>query len=251
MSRAGSDDRKAKQPRREREQLPTSDPNLSVVICDDGSRTLKCHRRGITWHSESGAVAESQLVFVDNGGVAEIFANRVPARVLEIGFGTGLNFWLTASLALELGATLEYVSLEPNPLNQEMIDSLQYSEIGTCRRAIEAFSIHAGRQRVADVELVLLKEQFQSFDWSPDRNRFDVVYHDPFSPEAAPELWERDVFEKLFAMLKPGGRLVTYCVKSEIRRRLADVGFDVSKTRGPVGGKREVLVARKRLGTTS
>ena len=233
-------------PRPTRKEIPTSDPDLLVVICDDGSRTLKCKRRNVTWHSESGALAESQLVFLQNSGVAEMLESAAePCRALEVGFGTGLNFWLTATLALRNSAILEYVSYEPNLLRKEVLDAMEYSKLESCRPAMDSFSATAGRQVVDGVSLELIEERIENTEVTPAS--FDAIYHDPFSPESAPDLWTESLFANLFESLKPNGKLVTYCVKSEIQRRLKRVGFEVSKTKGPRGGKREVLVATRGL----
>ena len=76
-----------------------------------------------------------------------------------------------------------------------------------------------------------------------------VVYFDAFSPANSPELWTPEVFETVYRCLVPGGVLVTYCVKGDVRRSLAKVGFEVRKTPGPPGGKREVLVATRPMAT--
>ena len=240
--------------RQRRTQTLTTDPSFSIVLCDDGTRTLKCNRRGVTWHSESGAVAESQLVFLENSHVAERLRQQAQrsgeddaVRVLEVGFGTGLNFWLTASLALDSRASLQYVALDPKLIADEVLDALQYAAFESCNPAIKEFSTSVQQQRIDDVELLLIEQMFEETDLSAFRESFDAVYHDAFSPDVTPQLWQEEVFAKLHAVLKRGGRLVTYCVKSEIRKRLSRVGFEVSKTAGPRGGKREVLVATKPL----
>ena len=72
-----------------------------------------------------------------------------------------------------------------------------------------------------------------------------AVYHDAFSPDVNAELWESTFLGRLFGALAPGGSLVSYTVKGVVRRRLAALGFEVSKAPGPPGGKREMLVARR------
>jgi len=235
-----------------RTHLATSNPSLVMVVTDDGSRTLKCLQTGLTWHSESGALAESRLVFLRNSGMEEKFARREPARVLELGFGTGLNFWITASLALRNKANLEYVSLEPNLLEGAIIQDLEHAKLADCQPAFDRFFPVISNQTdsaalkltVADgeVDLTLCRQEFAQIVFA-GMKPFDVIYHDPFGPETAPDLWTESTFQSLFRLLKPGGRLVTYCVKSAVQRNANFAGFLVRKTRGPVGGKREVLIA--------
>ena len=73
----------------------------------------------------------------------------------------------------------------------------------------------------------------------------DLVYLDAFSPDASPELWTEPFLGQLHRILKPGGKLATYCVKSEIQKRLRTSRFRVQCLPGPEGGKRQVLLAEK------
>ena len=240
--------------KRERTEIATSNPSLAIVVTDDGSRTLKCLESGVTWHSESGALAESRLVFLENSGVARKFAQHESIRILEIGFGTGLNFWITASRAMTGSTRLEYVSLEPNLLDLNVFGELEHRQLGECQPAFDRFFPLISRppgSKVAEIvgshNGVRLTIHLRTFEPGvfQDLQLFDAVYHDPFGPESASDLWTTAVFQFLFILLKPGGKLVTYCVKSEIQRRLKDAGFLVQKTRGPLGGKREVLIATR------
>ena len=73
----------------------------------------------------------------------------------------------------------------------------------------------------------------------------NVIYFDAFAPNAQPELWTIDIFDKMYSMLLPGGILVTYCSKGEVRRNMIAAGFEVEKLQGPPK-KREMLRALKR-----
>jgi tRNA U34 5-methylaminomethyl-2-thiouridine-forming methyltransferase MnmC len=72
----------------------------------------------------------------------------------------------------------------------------------------------------------------------------DVVFWDAFSPKVAPECWERPLFEQVFALINPGGCLLTYCSAGQVRRHLQAAGFEVIKVRQP-GPKKETLQAWK------
>jgi len=71
---------------------------------------------------------------------------------------------------------------------------------------------------------------------------FELIYFDAFAPNTQPELWTNEIFEKMFAMLEPGGILVTYCSKGDVRRAMQAAGFIVEKLPGP-RGKREMTRA--------
>lgn len=253
MSESLSPTQKGHRPARERSQ--SKSPELEIVLTDDGSHTLARRNSHVSWHSESGALSESRLVFFENSGVQQSLSAGNDVRICEIGFGTGLNFWITASHALSCTGRLEFVSFEPHLLDTSVIHQLQYQRWPECSPAIEQFlpvldqqnNIHSAdlERTVANVQLRIRQQDSNSPSAWDGLSQLDAVFHDPFAPADAPELWAESLFQREFDILKPGGRLVTYCVKSEIQKRLKSVGFEIQKTRGPVGGKREVLLATK------
>ncbi len=74
--------------------------------------------------------------------------------------------------------------------------------------------------------------------------QYDLIYYDAFAPSAQPELWTKEVFQKLYGMLNNKGVLVTYCSKGDVRRAMITAGFAVKKLPGPPG-KREMLRGEK------
>lgn len=237
-----------------RPRLNVPHPGLRAVITDDGSCTLEELAGGQTYRSESGALAESQHVFLENSGVGDRLRGGRPATVLETGFGTGLSFWLTASEAMQSGAVLDFVSIERLVIPAAVIAALGYDRLAACRPALEQLLPGLEAARVAGAEqaeleggsvrLRLLVGEATELV-SQLTGPFDAIYHDPFSPEASPQLWSPEFLRCLARLLAPGGRLVTYCVKSEIQRRLRATGLVVKTVPGPPGGKREVLIATK------
>lgn len=226
------------------------------MVSDDGSRTLRKTGSRVTWHSESGALPESQTVFIQNGGVAKFWTDQPgrTLRILEVGFGTGLNFWLTASIALRDGRALDYRSSELNLLPFEIISQLGHADLPECQPAFDLFhhSIFGSTDRgklpavVKDRNVNLqIDEDCETAIMETEPGSLDLVYHDPFSPADAPELWTVELFQELHSRLRPGGRLLTYCVKSSVQKTLRLAGFQIKKTKGPIGGKREVLIAIK------
>ena len=235
--------------KRERHSFPTGNPELEVVRTDDGSHTLRFSDRPVTWHSESGAIAESKLVFLENSGTGRRMEMGTPTSVFEVGFGTGLNFWLTATKAMLHQSALKYTSVEPKRFDYETIRQLGYDQLPDCREAFVEFSARVFQRHPTPVEishgnvnLRLIHGKLNEIIWK-NLEPFDAVYFDPFDPDEAPDLWTPSVFHQMFEILCGGGRLVTYCVKSRIQKILVEVGFELTKTRGPKRGKREVLIA--------
>jgi tRNA U34 5-methylaminomethyl-2-thiouridine-forming methyltransferase MnmC len=219
----------------------------------DGSLTLYSARYGEAMHSRYGAVSEAKWVFLQGAGVAARLSKRQATRVLEVGFGTGLTFFLTADEARRQGAKLEYTALEHTLLDAEVVRALDYGQHLASdvlagylsARATLPAQLEPGRYTLdipPGVILTLMLGDAREAVWE---GAFHAVYHDAFSPEVNPELWEEAFLARLTGALEPGGKLASYCVKGEVRRRLQALGLKVAKRPGPPGGKREVLVAIK------
>lgn len=236
--------------------VPAEGSGVEPLTTGDGSLTLRSDRYRQTYHSHHGALSEARHVFVEAGGVAERVDSGQPARVLEVGFGSGLNFFLTAQLLSpgsgSTGGTLEYVALERSLLPAEVVTMLGYERSAPWstakylefRRSLPRHP-PPGRYRASwgRVSLdLILGEATQA---TLAANSFDCVYQDAFSPDSNPELWSDAFLAHLCRSLRPAGRLVSYTVKGEVRRRLAQQGMAVHKLPGPPGGKREMLLATK------
>jgi tRNA U34 5-methylaminomethyl-2-thiouridine-forming methyltransferase MnmC len=192
-------------------------------------------------------------VFLEASGVAEKLRQGSSASVLEVGFGTGLNFFLTADLALKSGVRLYYQALEQDLLATEWIRQLEHQAFLENPHLLETYLAYrdslpkdlSGKlewmYKTVRLELLLGEAAEQNLQAAS----FDAVYQDAFSPAANPELWSERFFGKLHSALKPTGLLTTYSVKGEVRRRLQGLGFSVEKCPGPPGGKREMLRAIK------
>lgn len=212
----------------------------------DGSQTLYLEEIDEHYHSTFGAIQESQHVFIREG-LEHCTAKEI--SLLEIGFGSGLNCYLTLLNCLKTDQNISYYSFENSPLPEELWDQLNYSlpfrdndaeffkllhkAPWNCIAAInDQFSICKIEGDVLQHDLI-------------DLPMIDLVYFDAFSPDKQPELWEKPLFGKIFSRMNENGILVTYCAKGHVRRLLQAVGFCVERVPGPPG-KREMLRAIKR-----
>lgn len=221
----------------------------------DGSLTLECSRYGETYRSRRGALTEARHVFLDASGVAGLLPTRKHAKVLELGFGTGLTFLVTAEAAARSGARLEYVAFERDPLGADVLADLRYAELlapfDGPDELVEWWTSlgtpvpeGAHEWRHGQTTLTLMVGEAARLIGGIPGGTFDAVYLDPFSPRANPDAWAEALLGGMAAALAPGGRLVTYSVSGEVRRRLQRAGLAVKKVPGPEGGKRESLVAQ-------
>lgn len=205
----------------------------------DGSSTIKLPDTGITYRSAYGALQESRHVFIKAGLqhiLPQMNGNRI--NIFEMGFGTGLNALLTLQ---ETTIPVFYQAAELYPLSAEEVTMLNYDDPQHIFPTLHTCEWEKDIEITAD--LTLHKSQ-QSITTLSAERQFHLVYYDAFGPGAQPELWEAVIFEKLFSWLYPGGVLVTYCSKGDVRRAMLSVGFSVEKLTGPPG-KREMLRATK------
>lgn len=216
---------------------------MKIIATADGSHTLASPYDGEHYHSKHGALREGQHVFIEHG-VATLAAKR-EIRILEMGFGTGLNALLTWHYGQEKRQRISYTSIEAHPVAEEVALALKYGALIS-----GASEVFAQMHRAAWDEVLQLTDLFsllkchtalEAVELASD---FDIVYYDAFGPNYQPELWTPVIFAKLYASLKSGGFLVTYCAKGQVKRDLRSVGFDVVALPGPPG-KREMTKAVK------
>ncbi|MDR1738459.1 MAG: tRNA (5-methylaminomethyl-2-thiouridine)(34)-methyltransferase MnmD [Candidatus Symbiothrix sp.] len=212
---------------------------MKIQQTADGSPTLYLPEIDEHYHSVHGAVQESQHVYLDAGFNQS--AAR-PVRVLEMGFGTGLNVLLTALEAERRSVPVIYTALEKYPLPPETTNQLDYT-VGdrSLFQAIHRAKWGEPTTLMPCFSLKKIETDFNAFDYSEP---YDVVYYDAFAPDKQPEVWSQALFDALFAAMNAGGVLTTYCAKGVVRRMMLQSGFQVERIAGPAG-KREMLRARK------
>lgn len=211
-----------------------------INITEDGSHTISIPEMNVTYHSTYGAMRESLHVFIEAG--LHFYLSQNPGiekmKVLEMGFGTGLNALLTLVTAGESKIPVYYESIEAYPLEPAITSRLNY---GALLQQPDAPSYleqlhNAPWNEVANITAVfeLKKSQCELINFSSNEV-FNVVYYDAFAPNAQPELWTADVFKKIANLLVEGGILVTYCSKGSARRAMREAGLRVKKLPGPPG----------------
>ncbi len=218
-----------------------------IVTTEDGSHTFKLLGCNEQYHSLFGAVQESLHVFV-NQGFRHILGNNSTINILEIGLGTGLNAFLTAVEAKDNAVVCNYHALEPYPISSEEYILLNYPLMVADGNYDGIFAkIHQlpfGKEATLSPSFIFRKEEQTLQGAELVENYYDVIYFDAFGPDTQPEMWCQEVFEKVFKTMKPGGVLVTYCAKGQVRRNMKEAGFEIEKVSGS-SGKREMIRAIK------
>jgi len=215
-----------------------------IITTGDGSKTIQIEDWDEQYHSKHGAVQEAYHVFIEHG--LRLFQNK-KINLLEIGFGTGLNAFITLLEAPKQQLSIDYVGIEAFPVSKEEVEALDYCQQLDASNNREAFQrMHNSPWEettsiTPDFSLLKQKMDFKEIE---EENLFNLIYFDAFGARVQPELWTEEIFLKMYHALEKGGILVTYAAKGSVRRAMQAVGFTVERLPGPPG-KREMLRAIK------
>lgn len=223
----------------------------------DGSHTIAIPGMQTMYHSKHGAIQESMHVFIRAG--LQYLTYQPVVRILEVGFGTGLNALLTAIEAARTEQSIEYASLEAYPLTPEEYQPLNYGSqlqepalfnaiLSSNWNEWVTITPHFRLQKLAiPIESYRLSDSFSTTAIEEQTAGFHCIYYDAFAPSAQPELWTANTFSKLYQLLLPGGILVTYCSKTVVRRAMEAAGFVATRIQGPYGKREMVRAIKKEL----
>jgi len=231
---------------------------VEIITTGDGSHTLFSEQFNEIYHSRHGAIQESRHVYVMQGldyvlssplGEDARRADGVAVRILEIGFGTGLNTLLTMLEAEKRNLRVEYTALELYPVAIETIKELNYTQqLGYeyCYGPYHSLHLVRWNEMHELTHYFSFKKVNESvFTYHISLATYHLIYFDAFAPNHQPEMWTAEVFQKMYDSLVPGGILVTYCSKGDVQRAMKVAGFTEEKLQGPPG-KKEMLRAHKK-----
>jgi len=215
-----------------------------IIQTKDGSTSILLPDWNETYHSKFGAIQEAKHVFIKNG--LSLFSGE-SVSILEIGFGTGLNAFITYLEAKNSRQTINYTGVEAYPVSEEDALKMNYVSELEANSSEEIFlKMHQATwdEKVELDSNFTLEKQNKKFQEINEGEKYDLIYFDAFGFRVQPELWSLEVFQTMFKALKPNGILVTYACRSSIKNAMKESGFQVEKLNGPPG-KREMLRARK------
>lgn len=223
-----------------------------MITTDDGSHSLYVPHLDETYHSSFGAITESEHIFIGAGLNHYCQSNPQTSQVsiFELGFGTGLNALLSYRYALQNHISINYISIERDPLPLDFAMTLNYPDFIDFGNSSDVYrKIHESSwdQSIQLSDLFLLEKIYMPVErYEGKQNLADVIYYDAFAPGIQPDIWSREILRMIYSITKNGGMLVTYCAQGQFRRDLKAVGFDVEKLPGPPG-KKEIVRAVKNV----
>lgn len=207
--------------------------HLLLLETPDGSYTFALPESNETYHSVFGAKTESEHIYILNG-LSLITQPNI--HVVEMGFGTGLNALLAYRFAVLNGKNITYHTCEPFPIDANQLPAPKFIKnnkpLEDCWRQIHQapwdelfpvcpnFSIHKHQKA------------FQNFE---PAMQADIVFYDAFAPSVQPEMWQAEIFKKVFHYLRSGGILVTYSSAGMAKKAIREAGFVTKRFPGPPG----------------
>ncbi|MCD4698268.1 MAG: tRNA (5-methylaminomethyl-2-thiouridine)(34)-methyltransferase MnmD [Bacteroidales bacterium] len=217
---------------------------IKLITTDDGSHSLINTEIDEVYHSHYGAITESKHIYI-NAGFNYVMEKQSQINILEVGFGTGLNAFLTYLRSKITNIPVLYYALEPFPVPNEIISTLNYPQILAQDETTIFKKLHEAKWDVKTFIskkfiFLKIKEPVESVELP--NNFFHLIYFDAFAPDIQAEMWRDEIFKKMSKSSKKDGVLVTYSTKGAVKRNLVKAGYKIEKIPGPPG-KREVLRA--------
>jgi tRNA 5-methylaminomethyl-2-thiouridine biosynthesis bifunctional protein len=214
--------------------------NEPVEWLPDG--TPRSARFDDIYRSAAGGLAQARHVFLSGCRLPGDWAGQPQWRILETGFGLGLNFlaaWRAWKDDPKRPRILHFVSAEAWPVTAADLlrSAASYPELMPLAEALaeQWFGLLPGTHRMAfeqgqvlltlfvgDVRQALRQQPFNA----------DSIFLDGFDPQRNPAMWELHTIKAVARHCRRGTRLATWTVAGEVRRDLAQCGFVVEKAEG-------------------
>lgn len=211
---------------------------MQIETTADGSHTLRHELLGELYHSDRGAVGEALCVYIDAGFRYVVRDGRHQISVLEVGFGSGLNAWLTLQCATEMDISVDYQCVELYPIEITTASLLNYTT-DPAFMALHRAQWDESTSISPNFRITKHLCDFTTFDIN---THFDLVYYDAFAPDVQPEMWSEELFIKLRRVINPSGVITTYTAKGTVKQAMRSAGFTVERLPGALG-KRHLIRA--------
>ena len=207
--------------------------SCAVVTTRDGARAILDHATGEVMHPVVGPAIEATRLYCEPARLASRLSRPDvgPLVLLDVGLGAGSNAiaaWKISAQCSEGARRLEIVSFDRS--REALALALAHPNdfgfagaAGDAARTLLATGCHdSGRTRwrlvCGQLPDVLALEPAASAD---------VVFWDPFSPRANPELWTIAAFTALRRLCRAGATVHTYSGATAVRSALLLAGFAV------------------------
>ncbi len=212
---------------------------------------------GDIYYPAGEGIAAAQHVFLTPNRIPDKWQSHSgPFTIGELGFGTGLNFFLTLKEWHECpdkkATWLHFISCEKHPLKPEDIEKalLCYPELSdlTSLFLSKLTEPLAGVQRIPFHDLsasltLLYGDAAETLAKLDQRSVVDAWYLDGFAPGKNPEMWASELISLMSSLSAPGATFGTFTAAGHVRRSFEESGFEVTKFKG-FAGKRESICGK-------
>ena len=219
---------------------------LSILDTSDGSNSVSSVKYNATYHSIHGAIEESMHVFISAGLHYKILQGFTSVNIFEMGFGTGLNAFLTSLVAQKHKIKVNYHSIELHPIQKDIYQQLNFHQHipdASHQEFIKMHELPWNQNTELNPNFSIKKIHGDLCQIELD-TIYDLIYYDAFAPSSQSELWEEEIHRKIYNSLNSQGALTTYCAQGKFKRMLKSLGYTLDKLPGP-GRKHEMTRAIK------
>ena len=225
-------------------------PDCEVVLTKSGAPAMLDHRTGEVMHPVVGPRVEAERLYLAPSRLAQRLAESEssPLVLFDVGLGAGSNaaaaFRATHSLQ-EPARRLSIVSFDRTKSALKLaLECEQTADFGFDDQAREAARALLTRNHGLTARAEWRFHQGElpdSLSCEPEATA-DIVFWDPFSPRANPELWSFRAFERLRRSCRAGATVHTYSGATRVRSALLLAGFSVGL--GPnIGPGKDATIA--------
>jgi len=209
--------------------------DLRIIETSDGSHSIESTNYKASYHSLQGAIEEAMHVFMSAGIYYKLQENPSNLSVFEMGFGTGLNAYLSYLTSLKFSIPIHYTSIELHPIPASAYEPLNYYKFFERGSKDEFQKLHsiAWNENHQLSPLFSLKKSAADLTTYIFESMHDLIFYDAFAPSAQPVLWEEKIHRKIYEALNHGGALVTYCAQGKFKRLLKEIGYELQSLNGP------------------
>ncbi|HEX6245265.1 MAG TPA: MnmC family methyltransferase, partial [Polyangiales bacterium] len=212
---------------------------FELIITASGARALRDVASGEVMHAGADPRDEARVLYLEPSRLAQRLCDPgpEPLLLLDVGLGAGTN----AALALRAARTqpsrrraLHVLSFDLTLAGLELALAAQPADFGL-EGELEAAArtLHTSGSYERDgLRWSVCLGDLRSTLASVSCAAADVVYWDPFSPRATPELWSVAVFQLLQQRCRARATLHTYSAATATRSALLLAGFSVGKGPG-------------------
>lgn len=204
-----------------------------VVTTRGGARAVLDRETGEVMHPVVGPLVESLRLYVVPSRLAERLAEDAsePLVLFDVGLGAGSNAlaaWRLSEARSTDTRRLTIVSFDRSldALALALEHAADFALDGAAGEAARALLAHGAHETAHTSWRFHAGELPGALSAEPDES-VDIVYWDPFSPRANPELWTLGAFRALRRVCRAGCTVHTYGGATATRSALLLAGFAV------------------------